>query len=432
MKGGRIRATTFSLMAGGLLLALFLVSLHAAHSLNASRRSLTNSTLGRGEDPVIVTGAQLPVIGGAPIDQLMLYAYSAGDWNPVPYQIDERMNDITGTFVVFEDGLLDDNDELVFMAKDSGQQAGSSWPDDQGARDNARYEIQASDPLTVGHQGWAYLFRSTTLLTSSTSYVDWNQSLQQISTISYTAAFSPSSFLGLADLTINNNDVDILDRQKIRVETFIIDLTEEGLIAYVDPTISIPVVGAVRGVAGAGQLGISIYGARLDLDVEFDTSIVPFNIDEIRTSFDLNDPAQTGVTYFFDSNGSAYTIDGNPDAVDSTPRFDWFQASGAAGGLVVVVPEADAGPGQISNYYKDDDIFDAGDTGDGLSFADTGLRITDPGSEVLLELAMYVLPPGSTANVGPIYFDRTNAPVEVIATAQRFGEIYLPFMIKPS
>ena len=430
----RFRLMWLPVVAAGSLLVLSLLALSVTAATVVQDKSDLNSTLGRSEDPVILTGAELAGFQGQPIADLVLYAFSSDTWSPIPFQIDERTNDITGTFVVFEDGLLDDNDELVFMAKDAGQAAGQAWPDDEEAQGNPRYEILATDTLTSGDNGWAYLYRSTTLATSPDSYVDWNEALQKVTAISYTASFSPSAFLGLADLTINNNGVDILDRQKTRVDTFILDLNEESLIAFVDPTISISVVGPVRGVAGAGQIGISIYGARLDLKVEFDTSIVPLNIDGLRMSFDLNDPAVTGITNFYDSNGSDYPIDGSPDAVSQTPRFNWYQASGVPGGVVAVIPEADAGDGIITNYYKDDDTFSANDTGDKLSFADTGLSIEDPGSIVSMVLSLYTLPPGSTANVGASYYERVTNPLEVTTEIQSFvtNYTYLPAVLKPS
>lgn len=415
------------------VLALWLGLNHAGAETNHTQAS-TGSTLGRSEDPIIIPGAEMPALIGWPIDELVLYSFEADSWSPIPFQIDERTNDITGTYVISEDGLLDANDELVFMAGDTGQLAGDNWPDDAEARQNQRVRIAASDPLSSGDMGWAYLFRSTTLSTTTTSYVDWDETLQTITAISYTAAFSPSAFVGLSDLTIHGNDVDILDRQKIRIRSGFITVNEEGLTAILTPTVSIPVVGPVRGVANGGAFNVSIYGARLEALVTFETSLSPLPIDEIRTSLDLNDPALTGITNFFDSNGTTATINGTPDAVPASPVFDWYQASGTSGGLVVAFPDVAAGGGTVTNYYKDNGATDQGDTGDLRSYGDTGLLVSDPGSSVALSLVTYVLPSGTLDNVGADYFQRTNNPLSATTATQFFGsnQLYLPVMLKPA
>ena len=76
----------------------------------------------RPEDPVEVPGSALPDLAGAPIADLALYAFDGSAWSPIPFQIDER--DGANTYVANEDGLLDANDVLVFMARDLGSPAG--------------------------------------------------------------------------------------------------------------------------------------------------------------------------------------------------------------------------------------------------------------------------------------------------------------------
>jgi hypothetical protein len=281
--------------------------------------------------------------------------------------------------------------------------------------------------------GWAYLYRSTTLATDPTNYVNWNQALQTVTALSYTASFT-SDFIGLSDMTINGSSIDILDRQKTRVDTAIIDLDEESLALIVDPTITIPVVGPVRGVANGGAFNISIYGARLDSAVIFDTSISPFPVRSLRNSLDLNDPTMTGITNYFNSNGISVTIDGVNDVVGATPRVDWFQASGASGGMVVAFPTVDAGGGTVTNYYKDDSAIDPGDTGDQRSYGDSGLFITNPGGTVEFSLVTFILPPNTTTSVGASYFDRISSPLTTTTTTQVFGQnemVYLPVVLKP-
>ena len=100
MKTGKISILLVPLMIGvGVLVLLWSGLSHTNASASESFSELA-STLDRGEDPIIVTGSSLPVFVGKPIDELVLYSYAEGSWSPIPFQIDERTNDITGTYVI--------------------------------------------------------------------------------------------------------------------------------------------------------------------------------------------------------------------------------------------------------------------------------------------------------------------------------------------
>ncbi len=430
MKRNRLRELLLAMFAGTAVFLFLWLGLQNNSQVSAA----PTNTLTRPEDPIVVTGADLAAFDGELISELRLYTFDGADWNPIPFQIDERLNDITGTYVISEDGLLDANDELVFMAKDAGQQAGNSeWPADMEAQGNPRVQVTANDPLSPTEMGWAYLYQSTTLITDPTSYVDWNEALQTVTALSYTASFT-QDFIGISDLTVNGNGIDILDRQKTRVTAFIVTLDEEDLAGLITPTVEIPVVGPVRGVANGGAFNISIYGARLDSAVVFDTSALPVSVDDLRNSLDLNDPTVTGITNYFNSNGVSVPIDGVNDAVAATPRVDWFQASGAAGGMVVAFPIVNTGGGTVSNYYLDDSAIDTSDTGDQRSYSDSGLFIDSPGAVIDFSLVAFFLPPNSTTSVGQSYFDRISNPLTATTTTQVFGvdyEIYMPAVLKP-
>lgn len=433
----RTRLFRWFVLGFGAGMSAFVLLWLGLHLVAAQPPGRPSVTLQRPEDPVIVIGADLPGLSGVPVNELVVYSFD-GEWQPIPFQIDERTNDITATYTLSDDGVLDDNDELVFMAKDAGQMApADEWPVDNEARQNPRYQLTAGDPLNPGDTGWAYLFRSTTLPTNPDTYVTWNESLQTATAVSYTASFSPQIFVGLSNLTINGNGIDILDRQKIRVRTFLGTVNEEDLATQVTSTVTIPVVGPVRGVAGGdgsdGALSVSIYGARLDFDVAFDLSVIPIPVQELRTSLDLNDPAETSVTSYFDSNGSAATIDGMPDTVPTTPRLTWYQASGTAGGMVVAIPTLVTN-GTVSNYYLDDGTIDPADTGDQRSYADTGLHLANPSGVIQFQLVTGILPPGTVGNVGASFYERVTNPLTVNTTLQIFGQagLYLPIMFGPT
>lgn len=118
-------------------------------------------SLDRTEDIIILTGADVSSMNGLEIDALHLYAYGPSGFRPVPFQIDKR--DSEGLYVFpnetrrdpMRDGTaLDQNDELVFMIKDSGdRKPADAWM--KGAHGGS--EIELIDPLDGG-RAWVYLF----------------------------------------------------------------------------------------------------------------------------------------------------------------------------------------------------------------------------------------------------------------------------------
>jgi hypothetical protein len=393
----------------------------------------------RSEDPVVITGTRFPAFSGAPLSELVAYAYRGGEWAPVPFQIDEV--NISGTFVTNDDGFLGSRDELVFMAGDAGDSVSTAeWPVDTQARLASRYAITVSDPLSASQQAWVYLYRSTTLTRSNVSYITWTFSAQTATAISYTAAFSPAKFVGLSDLFINGGNVDILDRQKTRVNAGIFNLNEEGLVTLLgSATISLPIAGPVRAATNDGDLKAAFYGSRIDFDVTFNLGGLPLTVSSIRTSFDWISPTLSGLHTYFDSNTpGGVPIDGVPDVISTTPRTDWFQVNGdiaGPGGMVMAIPSLNHG-GTVSNYYADNQANVGGDTGDLHSFADAGPFINNPGAVVNLMLMTYILPPGTDTNVGAAYYARAGNPLQTNTLAQCYAptgqclRVYLPLMLK--
>jgi hypothetical protein len=406
-------------------------------------------------DPVVVAGASLNGHLGTPLAELVLYAYQGGLWQPIPFQIDEVV--ITGsTYVSYEDGLLDANDEVVFMGTDTGESVTpGNWPEDDEARLHLRSVITVTDSLAGNSQGWVYLYRSTTLTRTAESYVAWNEPLQTLTAVSYTASFSPNEHLGFANLMVNGVAADILDRQKLRaavtiyfgpipVSSDVYDEEEVGDLLGVPLTVSLPVVGPVRAVGGSESQKFAFYPSRLDLSVavpvtDIITGALLIHFDSIRVSNDLNDPAATGMapaTYYNSGLAGGVPIDGVPDAVPSAAP-DWYETAGAIGGLVTVL-DVDPGNGILSNYYKDDSTVDPEDTGDGRSYGDAGLQIAEPNDTtsiglVTIDQSSYILPGGS-GNVGDSYQARVETPLAVATAEEMFDGgpgpvlryIYLP------
>ncbi|MGD8398229.1 MAG: hypothetical protein PVG11_05180 [Anaerolineae bacterium] len=429
-------------VAGGLLLGLLslVLSLAPASAQPAWTRLL---------EPVELTGSGLEALDGAPLDELVVYVYTGSDWQPIPYQFDEVGAD--GAYGP-EDGLLDGDDALVLMAADLGTQSPPDlWPEDTMARSHPRYEIQVADPLSPGAEGWAYVYRSSSLATAAEDYVAWQPISDTVEALSYTLGFSPADHAGIEVLALKGGGtsyVDLLDRTKIRVGAtctptifppFSIVLTEDDLAGTVDPTPSID--GPVR-VGGGDVANASwFYAGFYRTDLVFDASSFEppdlcqtARIDFVRLSTDWLDPAATGAspaTYYDANTAGGVPIDGVDDpAVPALPVSWWRQVSTARGSLVMAVDAVFQG-GTISNYYEDDATLAGNDTGDQQRFGDAGFRVDLPSGQGIVMSGAFVLGPDEP-NEGAAYADYFANPFEVTTSVQRRGgnAIYLPLVMR--
>jgi len=127
-----------------------------AHAAPTSARK----TITRVHDPVILLGSELPDLTGRSPKQIGVFAVTEGKAKPIPFQIDERHEN--GGLVISENDDessddedlrgLDANDELVFMALDTGDRAER---DAFSSKADVVVEIELTDP-TTGEQAWAY------------------------------------------------------------------------------------------------------------------------------------------------------------------------------------------------------------------------------------------------------------------------------------
>lgn len=110
-------------------------------------------------DHVVMTGAQLPNALASKIDKLRLLAVKDGKLEVIPFQIDERTP--SGTYAFDKGGdtkkdtdqrTFDTNDELVFMARDSGDRAPKALTKDL----KKFHEIQLESPKRK-RKAWVYL-----------------------------------------------------------------------------------------------------------------------------------------------------------------------------------------------------------------------------------------------------------------------------------
>jgi len=184
-------------------------------------------TLARDPDYVIVPGRLLPDLLGREVAAMRLYALRQGEWVPVPFQIDERRPD--GVLVCplgkhpeadRDGGLLDDNDELVFMADDTGDRAADG---DRPAGSGPCVQIRLRDPVDGG-EGWCTLSAERApARPAETDYIEYQPDRD-----AYVALYNTGVYMrdgvNRADYNVNifppaagGTGVDITDRLKIRL-----------------------------------------------------------------------------------------------------------------------------------------------------------------------------------------------------------------------
>jgi hypothetical protein len=396
-------------------------------------------------EPVILSGHQVPSYLGFDVENVFAYTYKNGDWEQIPFQIDEINGN--GDYV-FEDGLLDDNDELVFMAMDVGEIAGQgSWISDSVSQNNPRYQITVINPLNTEETGFVYLYSSNTINKTYDAYVDWDDTEQLITAGSYKLGLG-TLFQGIDHLELNGHGLDVLDRSKFRLagvcrfsgNDFPFLYNEEMVPSELENffQLSPEVYGPVR-VGGGTQsynnwfyhsLQIGEFSINFDYLKELICEIPGFNFgrfDSFRFSFDWLDPTENGMApmVYYDANmtGGA-AVDGVSEWVPISPLSSWMQVSGSHGSVVRATDISNNIIGSVENYYRDDLEADPFDTGDQQSFGDSGfVAVFSPDQteygQLEVKMTVYFLGP-NLPNIGDTYSGYTNHPLQVEANSQEF------------
>jgi hypothetical protein len=408
-------------------------------------------TLDRNLEPVSICGADVGSLVGTSIEHLFVYTYTGADWGgQIPIQVDEVT--ATDSYTTTEDGLLDANDEIVFMAMDLGDQAPDMASLSTTLPISATwFEIEVTDPTDPAKKGWAYLVRSSVLTSSmSTDYVDYMTATQRITTSHYELGLA-TTHSGLDYLALSGSSVDVLDRTKLRValDTPLgpVTLTED------DPTEVPPVVlvkdGPVRlilergvsisSVVGQASLSTTYLAYASLLQATASLSYTPISLvtlSSVRTSVDLDSAAVVSPTTFYNANTSGgVTIDGSPDAVAETPLSYWGQVSHTSGRLIQVADPTPAG-GTQKNFYRDDSSPETPDTGQPGSYGDSGILIEGSLNQMFTtESSLFVLPPPDSGpdNVGTTYEEYFFNPLTVVASLKQDRlKVFLPIILKNS
>jgi len=156
-------------------------------------------------DVIALTGAEIPVLVGRPIQTIRMVAAKQGTIATIPYQIDERDED--GSYVFrtshpdshdADRGNMDANDELCFMVRDMGDRL----PPSAFAENPLLAEIQAQDPVD-GSRAWCYVATDIAFpLPSPVDYVVYDPDNDRVLSRYYHIGFSREAPISYGDTTI--------------------------------------------------------------------------------------------------------------------------------------------------------------------------------------------------------------------------------------
>jgi hypothetical protein len=382
--------------------------------------TVTGCTLNRPEDPVVLTGAQLPALASVAAGDVVAFRW-VNSWDQVPVQVDERKQVDFGAVynqgpmgfatTVFADPdtftgadgnpNVDADDEVVFMAKDVGVEApgGASLPAGVVAGSGLKVKVRTTLGGTT-REGWVYLFKRSGGLSpgAGESYVSYDfqllsgaykttYKLQDGPNPENTTVSTPFYVDHFSDRWLNDqikvragdaSEVDILDRHKVTLgpgncgrseDTF--DDAEGAFVTNKSGPVR-----AIRSYIGANSGPLTqrehfFYEQREDIRTFVRVHAVggPWDF------FDYS-AAAGGMTYRNNLNTGGVTIDGNPDTpVDG--RLSWESVDGPQGGLSMVHSTTTDFPNFAStSHYLDDSTPGGGAetqcTGDAQAFGESG------------------------------------------------------------
>ena len=388
--------------------------------------TVTGCTLNRPEDPVVMTGAQLPALQSVAAGDVVAFRWING-WQQRPVQVDERKQINFGTVyngtvsanfttTVYADpntftggdsnANVDADDEIAFMAKDVGVQAPSDAGTPTGVVAGSGVKVKVHSALGSGADGWIYLYKRSGNLSpgAGVSYVNYNFNLLSgaykttyklqdgpnpedttIATPYYVDHFSDRWLNDqLKVTTAGSSGVDILDRAKAQFapgncgrseDTF--DDAEGAFIANKNGPVR-----AIRSYIGANSGPLTqrehiFYEHREDIRTFLRVHAIPGVMDY----FDYS-PAASGMTYKNNLNTGGVTIDGTPESPSPTAgALSWESVDGGQGGLSIVhTNQTDIAGFGSSSYYFDDSTPGSGAelqcTGDSTAYGNSGPWIT--------------------------------------------------------
>ena len=460
------------------------------------------ATLTRPSDPIVLNGSALPKLLGTDPMHVVGFAWNGSTWTQIPVQVDQRdyvspgqiyhlppssYPTLYGTTTPYKilvytppptltagytsnatytpadsDPSFDANDELSFLANDTGEQAGSSAANPTGVDVTTREEVKATDPLAPSQLGYVYLFHSDTL-TGGGAGTDGVKYTFSLDSGSYTGTYkmgagslapndtwgfnpehstvsTPSYSQSYGDRWLNNglgitqggaSGANILERTHYYVtntcsrseDTFDGAADNPGEGAFI-----VNISGPVRAIRS--YIGANSYKYTVNTDI--------FYPDRENTVTELHGHAglpgygsaddfvtgTTGLTYSDPVNGGI-PIDGKPDAVTpisyttgSTAPASWQMVSGAQGSLVTVRSlDTDINGLNATTVYEDSNPASPPQcTGDAAAWGENGMNLTSPAGSVPITDPTLTATPATLVLTRYRYFEGPNLPAATAAS----------------
>ncbi len=428
----------------------------------------------RQTDPVVLTGAEVSALIGAPVSDIVAFHFTNGKWSQIPVQVDERKTielntayhqppnttnpvNVTvyadpNTFVGAGSGLLTSIDEIAFMAADTGAAAPNGTAAPAGVVSGSGVPLKVTDPRD-GHVAYVTLFRrSDPKLDPSAGkrYVQYtfklasgdykttykltagpNPETSTVATSFYTRTFHDRWLDdGLTITTGSANKADIVDRHKELFapgncgrseDTF--DAAEGAFLANINGPVR-----AIRSYIGANSGPYTerthiFYAQREDVVTDLRVHAIPSVLDFM----DYSDAAR-GMTYTNDHNTSGVVIDGAPDTVTAGAPL-WEKVDGPPGALTHVWRlTTTVSPLTRTNFYEDNATNpttqctgDADAIGSSGSWITSAIPNTDPhnGAAATLEATrtMFYEAPGRSTADAQRHAEQVLAPLNVTTSS---------------
>ncbi|MFO8058485.1 MAG: hypothetical protein R6V10_14460 [bacterium] len=337
-------------------------------------------------DKVVIEGKELPELTGRPIRGLRLMAIENGRPKAVPFQVDERTPE--GDYVMkrpdgtedrdADQGRLDQNDELVFMAMDAG---------DHGSADDfpercSFHEIKLIDPQS-GAAGWVYLvyFPESPSPLSTKRYMKYMEHEDSDEVVSpyYTLHF-PKKNVFISGFMVHRaaggNDTDIMDRIKMRSGVEV--LAGSVKLLRTEEDFSTEVLGVIKGpvrvirqtstrlnlLLSLKSPSVVVDGSFYPCSFEFPSLLsIPFRMDMvasdayIRQGWDLNRNA-LGMKFYSNIEPQGVTLDGSMSKrekklASSRKTLQWALATGEQGTFMFRGVWDRKAPFRALLYYED-------------------------------------------------------------------------------
>ena len=312
---------------------------------------------------VILPGSRVSQLLGDPIPRIRLLTRFHGQWQSVPFQIDEKTEDGNFLFPFGKENdrdrqnrRLDGWDEVLFMARDAGCRAAPhEWP----AGHVHAEEVRVTDPLT-GREGWLYLFSfSDPPPLSSVDLIRYDPEYDRFNSQYYVAGYSRikndqkavMEYFSIPEDTGGDglnwfDSAKIWTRIKFFFSVFKITIHSDDWVSWVPAYIDGPIRVVVK-KRMAIKLGFGLHTPNVEADliyyphffvsaivisIPFDPSILTSSL-RISIGTDLNHRA-TGMLFWNSENPEPVVVDGRMSpqekALDMAPD-QWRVVTGEQG-----------------------------------------------------------------------------------------------------